>query len=385
MSKFVRRHSMAVAAAATLLVMLVAFAVTMGIQARRVTRERDRANREAAAAREVANFLTGLFRVSDPEEGRGATLTAREILDNGAHDIDQNLRGQPELQGRVQTTIGHVYTNLGQYAAAEPLLRQAVETLRRTSGNNSLQTLNATHELANLHWFQERYGEAEPLYLAVVQGRTLVQGAEHRDTLRAKYDLASLYMAGERWDEADRLSQATIATQRRVFGETDTDTIASMGNLAHMYFVQRRYAEALPIAIRVMDVRTSTLGDEAPATATAIHNVATNYDALKRFNEAESLYLRALASKRRTLGDVHPATLTTLTRLSSMYIALGRYPEAEALLRGAYTTLPEQHQQSRSRVARVLLSLYEAAGQLGKAAELRAKMPREAATKTAAR
>ena len=76
--KFVQRHSFGVAAVAIALLLVIGFGAAMALQARRVARERDRANAEArranveaAAARQVSDFLVGLFKVSDPDEARG--------------------------------------------------------------------------------------------------------------------------------------------------------------------------------------------------------------------------------------------------------------------------------------------------------------------------
>ena len=88
--------------------LLVVFAATMALQATRIAEERDRANREAATATQVSDFLVGLFAVSDPSEARGNTLTAREILESGARRIEKNLAAQPEVQARVMATMGAV-------------------------------------------------------------------------------------------------------------------------------------------------------------------------------------------------------------------------------------------------------------------------------------
>jgi len=106
--KFIIRHRFGAATATSIATLLLVLAVRMLIQTQRVSRERDRANREAAAARQVADFLTDLFRVSDPAEARGDTLTARQILDKGSVKIEQTLSGQPALQSRLQATIGGV-------------------------------------------------------------------------------------------------------------------------------------------------------------------------------------------------------------------------------------------------------------------------------------
>jgi len=76
--KMALRHKLGFGFTISLLVLVAAFSIGMSIQAKRIASERDRANREAARANleaasavQVAEFLTNLFRVSDPAEGRG--------------------------------------------------------------------------------------------------------------------------------------------------------------------------------------------------------------------------------------------------------------------------------------------------------------------------
>ena len=133
-------------------------------------------------------------------------ITAREILDKGAREVER-LRDEPEVQARLQATIGSVYTNLGAYAAALPLIEQSVATRRRVLGADHPDTLSAVNELANLYWFQDRFVEAEPLFLDVIERRSRVLGEEHVDTLKASYDLASVFGRQNRWDEAERLQR----------------------------------------------------------------------------------------------------------------------------------------------------------------------------------
>ncbi len=108
----------------------------MAIQAGRIARERDRANQEAATAKQVSDFLVGLFKVSDPNEARGNALTAREILESGVANIEKDLAGQPEVQARMMGTMGAIYTGLGLYDRAERLLTQAVATDWRVFGDD---------------------------------------------------------------------------------------------------------------------------------------------------------------------------------------------------------------------------------------------------------
>ena len=87
--------------AATLVVLITAFAVVMSIQAERIARERDRANREAKISKQVSDFMQSLFRAPDPFEGKGKDVTAREILDEGSARIATELKDQPEVQAKL--------------------------------------------------------------------------------------------------------------------------------------------------------------------------------------------------------------------------------------------------------------------------------------------
>ena len=63
--KYVRRHRASVAAGALVLALVASFAIWQGVELRRIRRERDRADR-------IAQFMTRMFRISDPEQA-GAT------------------------------------------------------------------------------------------------------------------------------------------------------------------------------------------------------------------------------------------------------------------------------------------------------------------------
>jgi non-specific serine/threonine protein kinase/serine/threonine-protein kinase len=380
--KFVRRHRFGVAAATAVGVLLMAFAVTMAVQAQRIARERDRANREAETARQISAFLVGLFKVSDPSEARGNTLTARELLDRGARDLDERLRDQPELQSRLQSTIGGVFNGLGFYERAEALLERALETERRVLGEDDPQTLATLNQLANAYWYRQRFKEAEPLYVDVVERRRRTLGPEHPDTLRASWDLASVYLMTDRLADGERLLLEVLEIQRRTLGEEHPDALDSLNNLQSVYYQQKRYDEALPIALQVLAARRKAFGEDHPATLRAMHNLATVHDKLGHQADAEAMYLETIARERRVLGEQHRSTCNTSARLAEMYQSQRRFAEAEPLLVAAYQGYSKTFGPDQERTRQVLqqiAALYEDWGKSAKAAEWRAKLPKPAA------
>ena len=61
------------------------------IQRAAAQRQTVRAEAEARTAQETTRFLIDLFKISDPSEARGNTVTAREMLDKGAAKIEHEL------------------------------------------------------------------------------------------------------------------------------------------------------------------------------------------------------------------------------------------------------------------------------------------------------
>ncbi len=190
--KFVRRNRTAVLAASCVVLMLFALAITMTVQAIRIAKERDRANREAAAAKSVSNFLTGLFKVSDPSEARGNTVTARQILDQGVQQIDSGLATQPEVQARLMETMGEVYWSLGLYREAAPLLDKAVATRTRLLGPDHPDTLASLYMTTKNLNDEGQYAEAEKRLHTVLDTQRRVLGPEHPDTVKSMIAIAGV-------------------------------------------------------------------------------------------------------------------------------------------------------------------------------------------------
>src|SRR5690606_28993193 len=108
-SRLVRRNRVGALAG-----LLVALALVVGLagtlwQARIARQERDRAQIGEAKAQEVAAFLIDLFKVADPSESLGNTITARELLERGAERVDDELPDQPLLQATMMDVVGQVY------------------------------------------------------------------------------------------------------------------------------------------------------------------------------------------------------------------------------------------------------------------------------------
>ena len=146
--KYARRHRVAVGVTAGLVLVLAVFSVLQALQLRRIIRERDRANRERDRATRITDFMTGMFKVSDPSQARGNSVTAREILDKASNDMGTGLAKDPEVQSEMMQVMATTYTNLGLYSRADELAKRAMNTRMSLLGEDDPTRLSPWHSLA---------------------------------------------------------------------------------------------------------------------------------------------------------------------------------------------------------------------------------------------
>jgi eukaryotic-like serine/threonine-protein kinase len=332
-SKFVRRHRFGVISAATVLLLLIAFAAAMASQARRIAKERDRANRQAEVAERVTDFMTNMFKVSDPSAARGNTITAREILDKGSAQIEAGLSKDPEVQAQMMYVMGGVYENLGLYPHSEALLQQSLEIRRRVLGPENPDTLRSMHSLAWVLERQGRYQEAEKLDRQAIATEQRVLGPEHPNSLAATNALAVVLLSEGHYAEAEKLNRQTLEAERRVLGPEHSSTLDTMHNLAGDLESEGKYSEAEKLHRQTLEVRRRILGPEDPKTLTTMNSLGGVLNEEGNYAEAEKLDRETLEIRRRILGPEHPLTLTTMTSLANALQSEGHHAEAEKLNR----------------------------------------------------
>jgi non-specific serine/threonine protein kinase/serine/threonine-protein kinase len=330
--KFVRRHRVGVAAAAVMFLGLAAGAIGSTVGLVRARRAEARAFKEAHAKGQVADFLENLFRVSNPSEARGSSITARELLDKAAATIDAQLADQPELNAELASIMGQVYENLGLYAPAEKLKQRALETRKRVLGPDHPDTLASMMQLADFSNTVGRYGESERRASEALEASRRVLGPEHATTLSCMTVLALSYWRQRRFDEAEKLFLAQLEVYRRTHGPDHLVTLGTEANLASIYNSQRRFDEAEKLWLPTIERLRRLLGEDNPTTLSAMGNLAIVYEGTGRLREAEEIERKVVAAETRVLGPEHQSTLVSMMNLAGTYISAKRFPEAERIL-----------------------------------------------------
>ncbi len=327
--KYIRRHRAGLVGAAISIVLLVGFAIMQTLQLRDTRRQRDRADR-------ITDFMTDMFKVSDPSESRGSSITAREILDRSSHQIETGLGFDASVQSQLLQVMAKTYMGLGLYGPAHDLAQRSFDSRRKSLGPENRKTLESMTQLSEILSREGRDREGEASLQKTIDLETKILGPDDSLTLQTQDDLASAMEKNAHYIEAEKLERKIIPIQLRVLGPADPLSFRSANNLATSLRGQSRFDEAEALLRKTLADERRLLGTDHPSVLVTMHNYANMLSDENRHNEAEALYRETLAIERRVLGPEHPDTASTMTTLANVIrFDTSRNAEAEDLYRQA--------------------------------------------------
>lgn len=363
--RFVRRHALAVTAAAVAVITTLGFAGAMARLAGEAAAERDRAaaerdlaQREKQRVTRARELLVDLFALAEPTAGRGQKITVRELLDHGVERVRADLGSEPELQAELLTTLGRLYRQIGLYPPALEVAREALEIRRRVFPADHPETVASLIQLGRIARLAGDYPAAEA---ALTEAVDLEHGAGSGGAMRLAEALDGLsWLVALRGEpaEAERLAQRALALRRDALGEDHPEVARSLHTLAWILGRRQEIDEAERLLRRAVAIAERSLGAEHPETLPIKKDLAQ----LLLFErgataEAERLYRQILAAEERSLEPQHPKIGFTLDGLAKAAALDGRLEEAEQLYRRALEIHRRGHGPDHPTVAATLHNL----------------------------
>jgi tetratricopeptide (TPR) repeat protein/predicted Ser/Thr protein kinase len=320
-------------------------------------RERDLAEAREAEAKEIADFMVGVFEISDPDRSHGEEVTARELLDRGAERILSELGDRPATQARLLGIMGEVTARLGLYDRALPLLENALDRVLALPNHSAETEIEARTRLADLcvHLADlERGAEvAGPI-------RELVATTPALDPGHAVQGLSSC--ARIALNRGDLAEAEAILTEALDLGERELGPSSPLvGDLLNEMCVlmeeQGRSMDALPVCRRALAAREAAYGPDHPRVATTLNNLGNALQGAGQLDEAAAVGERVLEMRRRLLGAEHPRVASALNNLGLTYKKMGDLDRAEALYRESLELRRKVYGDDHPRVATALANL----------------------------
>ncbi len=353
--KMAARHKVGFGFAAALAVMIAIFAVVMSIQAERIARERDRANREARISKQVSDFMRSLFRAPDPFKGKGKDVTAREILDEGSVRISVELKDQPEVQAELSLIMGNSYYELAANDKAEELAQTALSIDRRRTGEESTVTADAFTLLGAIKMRQGDLADAEKWTREGLEINRKLRGPDSVQVAEGINNIATININKGDLKKAEEGLRESLAVYRKALGNEAEDVATVMNNLALVLKFEDRITEALPLYLEAASIRRKIFGPNHPYVANSLNNLGMLYMGLKNYPEAERQLQEALSINRKSLGD--DRTTTNLYNLGLLYFERGQLSQSEEYHRQALGLAVKRYGESNPELADFLEQL----------------------------
>lgn len=377
--KFIRRHRVAVVAGSLLALTLLAGMAGTTVGMIRAWRAEALARKEAATAERYSMFLVDLFEVAAPEHSKGRDVSAKEILDQGAARIRQELVGEPVLQARLLATIGWVYTRLGLYTDARPVLDEAVEIassagpdghidlaqalvrrgqverilnqsapaesddrralaiLERAYGADDVRIEPAITELGLLFRTSDP-DQALRLYRRSYELRVAAYGDADGDAAVILQNMGGIHLRAHRYRDAKDAYERALPRLKGHFGEQDPHVGAALANLASVYRSLGDYVRAAEVAQRGLEIDTAVSGPGHPDVGIDWMNLARNTDKLGDTKRALEQIDRAAGILAQRLPPAHPLRIQAANFKATLLVEMGRLKEARQSLEDSTAT-----------------------------------------------
>lgn len=328
--KFVGRNRASVGAGVAALVLVVSLT---SVYLARLAEERDVARTEAAKAEAVAEFLQGIFEVSDPSRSRGATVTARELLDRGAERIERELANEPEVQARLMRVIGEVYATVGLANEAVPLVEGALARHRTLYGDRHEETASSALALGMRKQDVGDLAGTEPLLREALATRRVLFDEPHPQISEALRHLSFFEETIGNRAEAERLLREALAQDRTLFPADHQRVVSSVVRLGGLLRRTGQFNEAEPLLREGLAAQRRIFGDTHPNVTSSMRNLASLRRDQGDLDEAESLYVETIALRRALHGDRHPDVVNALNSYAVLLSQRGEHERVIAIHR----------------------------------------------------
>ncbi|MFL5242060.1 MAG: tetratricopeptide repeat protein [Gemmataceae bacterium] len=314
--------------------------------------EKKRAEEAVAETRAINQFLTRdlLGQASPEENSRDKKITVEDLLDRAAQRINNpppdsketdnedrvNLTNHPLAEASIRLAIGNTYYKLGNYQAAEPHIRRAVEMRQDRLGPDNTDTLTAQEDLVWFLWEAlHKPALAEPLSKVTFETRQRVLGPYHWQTLESKDTYTSILLGVGKKDEAVKLKREAYEESKRALGKENKITLTAQSNLGFVLNETGQYAEAAPLMKDCLEIRERISGKGSGEIMATVNNYSVALYYVGKLDMAEKLQRDGYEAIVKTHGREHPHSAHMLNFLARILLDQNKLEEAEKDVREA--------------------------------------------------
>ncbi|MEM1180087.1 MAG: tetratricopeptide repeat protein [Acidobacteriota bacterium] len=375
--KFIRRHRLGVGLSVATALVLAGLSLFLTWQSAAVTRERnvalsalDQAELATKSEEQVVSFLIELFEAADPARSGGDTVTARELVETGAVQIEALVEEDPALGARLSYALARAHEAIGLPGPAARLLDRTQEVLGELEEPDRVLLARSLRDRAVIFLQQGKLEEAEPLLEASIREARLTDSAFDLAvslSARGKLSLSSrdidtcieyyrqaIEVASASEDKGAREVLVTSHSElgscldlarddeqaefhfRRALELADGESFDvwaanAYTNLGGFYYYRQRRVEARDAFEEAALIFERIYGPDDYRTASVYVNLAIMELDIGRYLAAIKTSTRALEIAERSLGAESGLGIVARCNLGGQYLFIGDLERAEDL------------------------------------------------------
>jgi serine/threonine protein kinase len=343
---------------------------------------RAQAETEAAKSRQVAQFLEDMLKGVGPSVALGRDTTMlREIVDKTTERIGTDLKGQPEVQIQLYSTLVQVYADLGRYKEMEKSASETLRLARAHYGDDNLVVADTlVQEGRALMWLRET-AEAEHITRDAIAMERKLRGPGSVEEGTALVNLGDIlrheyhdYFLEGASGAAEAAFREGLAIFRKQLGNDNDDVAWSLYALASLLNDEGKVAEAVSVQEEALAIRRKIHGDEYPSTGedySQLGNLLVNLST-NRMAEGLNDLRKGLEILKRTEGEgKHYRQVWVESGLAQALARQGQLDEAELHMRTAVTIAQAEVGSDHPDLPLFILGLGDLLQREGKTAEAR--------------
>lgn len=398
-SRFVRRHRTAVGLAATAMLAIVGGAMATASEARKA-----RAAAEEATA--VSSFLRSLFVEAAPEQTRGDSITAGEMLQRAAAGVDSMFAGKPQLQVQVLLTVYEINRDLGAVDRADTLVRKAV-AIADSAIPRSMAAIMARATLGEIQRIRGELPLADSAFRRAIDDAQDI-GAPDTTLARLYGAWTNVLYRMQRFDDAAAASRqayqvgaplgpvflgqsaGNVAAALDAAGKddeagreferaarhfaspelaTNPEHLMLLGNWSALLEERWELDSARMLKERVLPLLSRVYANGHDRVVIARSNAAYTALRLEQAAAAESGFTAAYEMAVRLHDDKHFLAIVTSTNIGRARLAAGQWASAETVFRDVLTRVRAGVGGQHAYASAAWFGIARAAAKLGRTAE----------------
>lgn len=330
------RHKASFAFAAALLVLLTGSSVSLAIFSARARAARDEAEREAARANAIKDFLMETMGSANPIDGKKRDITVLEALKTSSARIGPAFASQPDVEANLRFTIGTTYMRLGAYEEAEEMVKDALRLWTPAPGKEDMKAADACNVIGILRQERGDLPHAETWFRRALDIKRRYRPVMDADEAGILSNLSLLLKDRGRLAEAESLIREVLVFDQKTLGNDHLNVAIDLNNLGSILLEQGTYGEC---EANLREAEAIFRRHGFAGLPVTLGNLGEAMVRQGRGAQAEPILAEAVRLGSDKLGDLNQDVAKIRVKHGECLASLGRLKEAQSAAAAALPVL----------------------------------------------